>query len=48
MVSKRQVGIEKFRIKLKLIETCLVQAVLYDVEAWERILKRELDEIKKV
>ena len=47
MVSKRQVGIEKVRIKLKLIETCLVPAVLYNLEAWERILKREIDEIEK-
>ena len=29
------------------LETCLAPAILYGLEAWERLLKREIDEIEK-
>ena len=34
--AKHQVEKEEIRVKLKLYETCLMQALLYGLEAWEK------------
>ena len=39
---------EKVRVKLKFIETYLAPAILHGLEAWERILKKGIDEMEKV
>ena len=39
---------EEVRVKLKLFETCLMSAMLHGIEAWGRILTKEIDEIEKM
>ena len=46
--AKHQVGKEEIRVKLKLYETCLMPALLYGLEAWEKIGKDEKNEIEKI
>ena len=40
--AKTQVGKEEVRVKLKLFETCLMPALLYGMEVWERLPKAEI------
>ena len=40
--AKTQVGKEEVRLKLKLFETCLMPALLYGMEVWERLPKAEI------
>ena len=46
--AKHQVGKEEIRVKLKLYETCLMQALLYGLEALGKIGKDEMNEIEKI
>ena len=40
--AKTQVGKEEVRLKLKLLESCLIPALLYGMEVWERFPKAEI------
>lgn len=46
--EKSQMRAEEVRVKLKLFETCLMSAMLHGIEAWGRILTKEIDEIEKM
>ena len=43
--AKSQVGTKEIRVKLKLFELCLMPAILHGLEAWGRILTKEIEEI---
>ena len=43
--AKSQVGTNEIRVKLKLFELCLMPAILHGLEAWGRILTKEIEEI---
>ena len=40
-------GTEKIRGKLKMFKTCLIPAILHGIEAWGRILTKEIDEMEE-
>ena len=44
--AKQQVGKEEIRVKLKLYETCLMPALLYGLEAWGKIDKNEMIQVR--
>ena len=46
--SKQNVGQEEIRVKIKLFETCLIPAILYEFEAWGKISKIEMQVIEKM
>ena len=46
--AKNLVGTEEIRAKLKLLELCLMPAILHGIAAWGRILTREIKEIKRM
>ena len=46
--AKHQVGKEEIRVKLKLYETYLMPALLYGLEAWEKIDKDEMNEYEQI
>ena len=46
--AKTQVGKEEVRVKLKLFETCLMPALLYGMEAWKKLSKVEIHQLKKI
>ena len=48
IAAKYQVGKEEIRVKLKLYETWLMPALLYELEAWGKIDKDEMNEIEKI
>ena len=39
--AKTEVGKEDVRVKLKLFETCLMPALLYEMEAWKNFQKQK-------
>ena len=41
-------GKEKIRVKLKIYETCLMPALLHELEVWGKVGKDGMNEIKKV
>ena len=45
--AKHQVGKAEIRVKLKLYETFLMQALLYGLRAWGKIDKDEMNEIER-
>ena len=45
--AKPQIGKEEVRVKLKLFETCLMLALLYGMEAWEKLSKQKFNIQKK-
>ena len=48
MEAKTQVGKEEARVKLKIFETCLMQAFLYRMEAWKTLSKAEIQHLEKI
>ena len=46
--SKQIVGQEEIRVKIKILETCLVPAILYEFEEWGKISKSEMQAIEKI
>ena len=40
-------GKEKIRVKLKIYETCLMPALLHELEVWGKVGKDGMNEIKK-
>ena len=36
------------KVKIKLFETCLMPAMIYGLEVWERIAATEMKEISKI
>ena len=46
--AKTQVGREEVRVKLKLFETCLIPALLYGMEAWQKLSKAEIQHLEKI
>ena len=46
--SKQNVGQEEISVKIKLFETCLIPAILYEFEAWGKISKIEMQVIEKM
>ena len=45
--AKTQVGKEEVRVKLKLFETCLMPALLCEMEAWKKFSKAEIQNLEK-
>ena len=45
--AKTEVGKEDVRVKLKLFETCLMPALLYEMEAWKNFQKQKSNIQKK-
>ena len=45
--AKTQVGKEEVRVKLILSETCLMPALLYEMEAWKKLSKAEIQHLEK-
>ena len=39
-------GTEEIRVTLKLLEACLMPAMLHGLAVWRRILTKEIDEIE--
>ena len=46
--SQQQVAKGEIRVKLKIYETFLMPALPYELEAWEKISKDEMNEIEKI
>ena len=46
--TKAQVGKEEVRVKLKLFKTCLMPALLYEMEAWKKLSKAEIQNVEKI
>ena len=46
--AKTQVGKEKVRLKLKLFETCLIPALLHEMEAWKTLPKAEVQNVENI
>ena len=46
--SKTQVGKEEVRVKLKLFETCLMAALLYEMETWKKLSKAKIRNLEQI
>ena len=46
--AKTQAGKEEVRVNLKLFETCLMPALLYEMEAWKKLSKAEIQNLEKI
>ena len=46
--SKSQDGSEKMKVKIKLFETCLMPAIIHELEVWGRITATEMKEISNI
>ena len=46
--AKTQVRKEEVRVKLKLLETSLMPALLYGMEAWKKLSKAEFQHLEKI
>ena len=45
--AKTQVEKEEARVKIKLLETCFMPALLYGMEAWKKLSKAEIQHLEK-
>ena len=46
--AKTNVGEKEVRAKLKLFETCLIPALLYEMEAWKKLSKTEIQNLGNI
>ena len=46
--ANHRIGKEEVRVKFKLYETCLMSALLHELEAWGKIGKDEMNEMEKI
>ena len=46
--AKSQVGREKIKVKLKMLELCLMPAMLHGLAAWGSIITRKKEEIERM